>query len=127
MIWIPLLIVVGSIAWIDVRTRVVPPTFIAPLLAFILFGWGIGWWPVSWLGGALALIGTAGLKLPIGDVVGFALCGLLAGPLAAMSALLVASAGLLVVLTQFGDRMSLVQHPFFPYLGALVVAFSLIV
>jgi hypothetical protein len=125
MIWIPLLIVVGSIAWIDIRTRFVPPTLIVPLLAMILVGWYFGWWPVSWLGGLLAIVGTASIKLPLGDVCGFALCGLLVGPLVAMSALIAAVGGLLAFLLIWGDRVSIVRHPFFPYLGGLVLVWCL--
>jgi len=80
---------------------------------------------VDWLGGALGFIGTMAVKLPLGDVFAFALCGLLVGPAVALSALAVCCGALLVVLLAFGHQWSLVQHPFFPYLGGLVLAFSI--
>jgi hypothetical protein len=41
-----------------------------------------------------------------------------------MTALLVSSTVLLVFLMAFGHRWSLVRHPFFPYVGTLVLIFS---
>jgi hypothetical protein len=41
-------------------------------------------------------------------------------------ALAVAATGLFLMLHFFGHRINLVRHPFFPYLAALVAAFSLL-
>jgi len=122
MMWIPLLIVVISVSIMDIRTRFVSPLLIVPLIGLVLGGWLGGAWDVSWIGGALAFVGTMAVSLPLGDVFAFSLCGLLVGPEIALSALAFALACLFVVLVTYGERVSLVRHPFFPYLGALVVA-----
>lgn len=126
MIWIPLLIVIVSVSLVDIRTRYVSPLLVVPLVGLVLGGWGIGFWEVSWLGGVLAFIGTMVVSLPLGDVFAFALCGLLVGPEIAMSALLTCLIGLLLILVTVGERISIVRHPFFPYLGTLVATFTLL-
>jgi hypothetical protein len=121
-----LYIIITSISVVDIRTRYVSPVLIVPLLIAVLTGWMLDGWAIAWLGGAMALVGTAALKLPLGDVLGYTLCGLLAGPMPTIWALAVAATGLFLMLHFFGHRINLVRHPFFPYLAALVAAFSLL-
>ena len=124
--WWMLGVIVVSISIQDIRRRYVSPMLVGPLLLGVLIGWWSGGWALSLVGGLVALVGTVALKLPLGDVVGYTLCGLLAGPFAASWALVVAAIGLYGMLRWMGHRVNLVRHPFFPYLGTLVAAFSLL-
>lgn len=117
-------LVVVAISWVDIRTRYVSPLIVGPLLAATLIGKIFGLWDLSLIGGVLVFISAYLIRLPLGDVIGLAICALLAGPLAAMTALFVGTMGLLIYLGLFGNRWSIVRHPFFPYVGAMVLIFS---
>ena len=114
-----------TISLVDIWTRYVPPVVIYLLSGVILIGWTFGLWALSPTGGLLVFVAAYLVRLPMGDVFGLGLCGLLTGPLPTMTALVLASAGLLAYLALFGQRWSLVQHPFFPYVGTLVLIFSI--
>lgn len=124
--WVMLLVVVACVSIQDIRTRYVSPALVGPLLVAVLVGWWMGWWPLSIFGAVGASLGTMLLSLPVGDVVGYTLCGLLVGPFPTIWALVVAALGLFLLLHFAGHRINLVRHPFFPYLGTLVVAFTLV-
>lgn len=119
-----LCVIVLSISIMDIRTRYVSPQLILPLTLGVCIGGVAGLWPLSVVGGLVAFSGTLLLGLPLGDVIGFGLCGLLAGPTAAALALMICALGLFLVLRFLGHRLNLVQHPFFPYLGGTVLIFS---
>jgi hypothetical protein len=120
-----LLFTVVTISVTDILTRYVPPVMVAILLSMTLIGWSFGLWDLSLLGGPVVMIPAWMIRLPLGDVFGLAICGLLTGPLPTMSAFLVCSMALFMFLTLFGHRVSLVRHPFFPYVGAMVLIFSM--
>jgi hypothetical protein len=121
---IMLALTVGAISWVDIRTRFVSPLLILPLLLLTLIGWSSGLWGLSLIGGLMGGVAAWLIRLPLGDVFGLFLCGLLAGPLPTMTALMVSTLGIAIFLAVFGHRVSLVRHPFFPYCGALVLIFS---
>lgn len=121
---IMLIVTVGAISWQDIRTRYVSPVLILPLLGLTLIGWSFGLWALHPIGGLMVGVSAYLIRLPLGDVFGLVICGLLTGPLAVMTALLICSIGLLVFLLTVGHRWSLVRHPFFPYVGTLVLIFS---
>lgn len=125
MTWttIMLALTVAAISWQDIRTRYVSPLLIGPLLLLTLIGWSFGLWGLSPIGGLMVGVSAYLIRLPLGDVIGLAICGLLTGPLPAMTALLVSSMALVIFLVVFGHRWSLVRHPFFPYVGGLVLIF----
>jgi hypothetical protein len=121
---IMLALTVAAISWQDIRTRYVSPILVGPLLLLTLIGWSFGLWDLHPIGGLMVGVSAYLIRLPFGDVVGLAICGLLTGPLPTMTALFVSSTVLLVFLMAFGHRWSLVRHPFFPYVGTLVLIFS---
>jgi hypothetical protein len=123
---IMLAVTVGAISCQDIRTRYVSPPMVLLLLALTLIGWTSGLWDLYPIGGLMVILGAYLVRLPLGDVIGLGICGLIAGPLAGMTALVVSSMGLLIFLSIFGRRVSLVRHPFFPYVGGLVLIFSMI-
>jgi hypothetical protein len=119
-----LVLTVTAISLIDIRTRYVPPLLVAILLSLTLTGWSFGLWDLSILGGPVVMIPAWAMRLPLGDVFGLMICGLLTGPLPTMTAFFVCFLGLLLFLWIFGRRVSLIRHPFFPYVGTLILIFS---
>ncbi len=117
-----LVFVILVVSILDIRYRYVPPV---PMILI-----AVNTALVAWLIGAdVSLTGSlAGLlvlvALPAGDAVGMAICGLLVGPAIILTAELTAFLGLLAFLTCYGEKISLVQHPFFPYLGAVVLVYA---
>lgn len=119
-----LTMVVGVVSWVDIRNRHVGAPVIGFLMGLTLTGWISGLWGLSLTGGLMVGVAAWLVRLPLGDVFGLALCGLLTGPLASMTALMISSLGISIFLALFGHRVSLVRHPFFPYCGAMVLIFS---
>src|SRR5512137_1428734 len=122
--WITLVGTVVLVAAIDIWKRYVPPML---LVGMILGTLGSSFWhgsTVSLTGFAAGLL-TA-IALPAGDVAATALCGLIVGPEIILWAEATAFLGLHVVLRTLGHRISLVQHPFFPYLGGMILLYTLV-
>lgn len=119
-----LLAVVGAISWVDIRSRYVGAPVIGLLTGLTLIGWSSGLWGLSLIGGLMVGAAAWLIRLPLGDVFGLALCGLLTGPLPTMTALMISTLVITIFLAMFGHRVSLVRHPFFPYCGAMVLIFS---
>ncbi len=117
-----LVFVILLVSIFDIKHRYVPPV----MMCLIYVNTALVAW---WIGAGVSLTGSlAGLlvlvALPAGDAVGMAICGLLVGPAIIMAAEATAFLGLLAFLTCYGERISLVQHPFFPYLGAVVLIYA---
>ena len=124
MTWPLLLTVLAACSAWDLRTRTIPAGLLASLGAAILTVTLPGWVPWSWPGFATGF-GAAWLaRLPVGDRWACALTGGLVGAWVIGGALGLAYLGLLMVLRFVGRRVSLVGHPFFPYVAALVAGLT---